>query len=69
MKEFHQQKEMVLSEHDKEIDTMKEQQRNEIYDIESRYKDKQDKDSKVIYTESIWHNVNVFLTCKQKITL
>lgn len=53
MKEFHQQKEMVLSEHDKEIDTMKEQQRNEIYDIESRYKDKQDKDSKVIYTESI----------------
>ena len=69
MKDFHQQKEMVLSEHDKEIDTMKEQQRNEIYDIESRYKDKQDKDSKVIYTESICHNVNVFLTCKQKITL
>ena len=50
MKEFHQQKEMVLSEHDKEIDTMKEQQRNEIYDIESRNKDKQDKDSKRIHS-------------------
>lgn len=47
MKEFHQQKEMVLTEHDREIDTMKEQNRNEVYDIECRFKEKQDKDSKV----------------------
>ncbi|XP_071162463.1 centrosomal protein of 112 kDa-like isoform X4 [Mytilus edulis] len=49
MKEFHQQKEMVLTEHDREIDTMKEQNRNEVYDIECRFKEKQDKDSKKIH--------------------
>ncbi|XP_063427724.1 centrosomal protein of 112 kDa-like isoform X1 [Mytilus trossulus] len=49
MKEFHQQKEMVLTEHDREIDTMKEQNRNEVYDIECRFKEKQDKDSKKVH--------------------
>lgn len=47
LKDFHNQKEIVISEHEKEMDCMKETHQNELYELKCRVQEKQDKDTKV----------------------
>ncbi|XP_078313644.1 centrosomal protein of 112 kDa-like isoform X4 [Crassostrea virginica] len=48
LKDFHNQKEIVISEHEKEMDCMKETHQNELYELKCRVQEKQDKDTKKI---------------------
>jgi hypothetical protein len=45
--EVHVQKELMMAEHEKEMEHMKEQHRSELRALDSRYKDRQEKDGKV----------------------
>lgn len=47
LKDFHTQKEIVISEHEKEMDNLKETHQNELYELKCRVQEKQDKDTKV----------------------
>lgn len=47
LKDFHTQKEIVISEHEKEMDNLKETHQNELYEFKCRIQEKQDKDTKV----------------------
>ena len=47
LKDFHIQKEMVISEHEKEMENMKEMHRGEMYEFECRMQEKQERDAKV----------------------
>eukprot|EP00105_Crassostrea_gigas_P003375 XP_011416201.1 PREDICTED: centrosomal protein of 112 kDa isoform X4 [Crassostrea gigas] len=48
LKDFHTQKEIVISEHEKEMDNLKETHQNELYELKCRIQEKQDKDTKKI---------------------
>lgn len=48
LKDFHTQKEIVISEHEKEMDNLKETHQNELYELKCRVQEKQDKDTKKI---------------------
>ncbi|KAJ8307985.1 hypothetical protein KUTeg_012859 [Tegillarca granosa] len=52
IKDFHLQKEMVLSEHDREVENLKESHRNDIYDLECRMQERQEKDAKITKLKS-----------------
>jgi hypothetical protein len=45
--EVHVQKELMMAEHEKEMEHMREQHRSELRALDSRYKDRQEKDAKV----------------------
>ncbi|XP_056023139.1 centrosomal protein of 112 kDa-like isoform X2 [Ostrea edulis] len=48
LKDFHTQKEIVISEHEREMDNLKETHQNELYELKCRVQEKQDKDTKKI---------------------
>lgn len=47
MREFHMQKEFLLSEHERDLENLKELHRTEVLSLEARMKEKQDKAEKV----------------------
>lgn len=47
MRDFHVQKEYIITEHDKDIENHKEMHRAEVQAIEARLKERQDKSDKV----------------------
>lgn len=58
LKDFHTQKEIVISEHEKEMDNLKETHQNELYELKCRIQEKQDKDTKVgAYLTCDFHNM------------
>ncbi|KAK3093597.1 hypothetical protein FSP39_017877 [Pinctada imbricata] len=48
LKDLHTQKEMLIGEHDKDLENLKEVHRNEMYELECRTQEKQDRDAKKI---------------------
>lgn len=60
LKDFHTQKEIVISEHEKEMDNLKETHQNELYELKCRVQEKQDKDTKV---RSILNVIFKTITC------
>jgi len=49
LQDFHKQKEMAISEHEQDIQNLKDSQQNELYDFDTRMQERTDRDGKVCW--------------------